>query len=263
MTENVQPTKNPLLEAIRMPGKTFKLPSGGLFYTNGELANDVKNGEVRVYPMRGIDEIKIKTPDMLLNGTAVEEVFAHCIPQVVKPMDLFAKDVDFLLVCIREISYGPEVEVRYKHDCKDAKEHGYAVNISSFIQHAKSIDPTTTNETFSMTLENGQRVELRPTRYRDVLDMFNAADGDLSPDTIHKNLVRVLSSMIVKVDNVDNTDLINEWLSEIKAGWIKDISKALERTGDWGASFDTHTTCKDCGGEIIITTTLNPVSFFT
>lgn len=42
---------NPLLSRIQMPGETFALPSGGVFYTHGELDDSVVNAEVRVHPI--------------------------------------------------------------------------------------------------------------------------------------------------------------------------------------------------------------------
>jgi len=39
---------NPLLENLRLPGETVRLPSGGMFYKNGELASHVNNGEIHV-----------------------------------------------------------------------------------------------------------------------------------------------------------------------------------------------------------------------
>jgi len=45
---------NPLIERAYVPGETHTLPSGGLFYKNGELSNDVKNGEITVNPMTAI-----------------------------------------------------------------------------------------------------------------------------------------------------------------------------------------------------------------
>jgi len=88
---------NPLLTRVEMPGSTFQLPSRGLFYDNGELRDDVEMGEVHVHPMSAFDEILMKTPDALFSGEAVHKVFLRCIPQVLQPVELLAKDVDFLL----------------------------------------------------------------------------------------------------------------------------------------------------------------------
>jgi hypothetical protein len=106
---------NPLLRRFsHMPPETFRLPSGGVFYTDGELDPEVVNGEVVVYPMTAIDEITIKSPDMLYQGSAIEKVFNRCIPQVLKPMKLLTKDVDYLMVCLRIVTYGKMLDLTWQ-----------------------------------------------------------------------------------------------------------------------------------------------------
>ena len=47
---------------------------------------------------------------------------------------VFGKDVDFLLLCLRKVSYGPQVEMQYNHKCsEDSKQRTYAININDFI----------------------------------------------------------------------------------------------------------------------------------
>jgi hypothetical protein len=47
--------ENPLLAKVQMPGKRFRLPSRGLFYNNGELADTVADGEIEVFAMTTVD----------------------------------------------------------------------------------------------------------------------------------------------------------------------------------------------------------------
>ena len=56
---------NPLLERIKLPGDSFALPSGGLFYGEGVLDPSVSNAEIHVHPMTTLDEITMKSPDLL------------------------------------------------------------------------------------------------------------------------------------------------------------------------------------------------------
>ena len=93
MTENVPtptptPVVNPLLQRVRMPGQRFTLPSGGLFYNNGELDPSCVNGELEVQPMTMVDDLVLKTPDKILNGDGMVEVIQRCVPQVLKPWEL-------------------------------------------------------------------------------------------------------------------------------------------------------------------------------
>lgn len=261
----VQKDVNPLLARVHLPGQTYRLPSGGLFYTNGELSSEVEDGEVHVQPMAAYDEILLKTPDLLLSGKAIEKVFNRCIPQILKPLELFGRDVDFLMVCLRTITYGESMRVEYTHDCENAKEHPYTIDLNKFITESKSIDPTKKGSTFTKTLENGQVVHLHPARMNDVLKMmqqFNPA-ASLTAEQEHDNAIETIMSVIADVDGVDNREHIKEWIATISAAWATDLSNAIEDTGNFGPDLTHKLKCKDCGEEIIISAPINPLSFFS
>ena len=255
---------NPLLSRVEMPGSTFQLPSRGLFYDNGELRGDVEMGEVHVHPMSAFDEILMKTPDALFSGEAVHKVFLRCIPQILKPTELLAKDVDFLLVCLRQVTYGDEMDIRYIHNCKDAKNHQYTINISTFLQKAKKIDPTTLGNTYTTTLPNGQIIKLHPSKFKDVIKMYQDVNPDgATPEEELAMTVFVIKSIIHSVDEVTDERMIEEWIKKIPAGWLADLSKIIDKASDFGPNFTFKTICKDCGEEIEIESPINPISFFT
>jgi len=255
---------NPLLERARMPGGTFTLPSQGLFYKKGELSPDVKNGEVHVHPMVTLDEIILKTPDKLFSGDGIVEVFKRCIPQINDPMQLLAKDVDFLMVCLRKVTYGDEMEITYTHDCEEAKEHSYMIPVNDFIQKSKRIDPTTSGKLFSLELDNGQVLKLRPANLKNVLGIYQSTMNvdDESIDTISKNIFDTMVAMIESVDGITDSEMISEWVRTISAGWVHQIGDTIDKVSDWGPTFDVTIKCKDCGKEMTINTPINPLAFF-
>jgi len=267
---NIEPTTlppdvviNPLLARVEMPGSTFQLPSRGLFYNNGELRGDVEMGEVHVHPMSAYDEILMKTPDALFSGEAVHKVFLRCIPQVIKPVELLAKDVDFLLVCLRQVTYGDEMDVRYLHNCKDAKNNTYTINISNFLTKAKRIEPTTVGKIYSTTLPNGQHVQLHPSKFKDVIKMYQDTNPeDATPEDELNMTVFVIRSIIHAVDEITDEKMIEEWIKKIPAGWLGQLSDVIEETSDFGPNFTFKTKCKDCGEIIEIESPINPISFF-
>ena len=262
------PPKNPLLERIRMPGETYTLPSKGLLYSNDELAPDVKNGEVHILPMTAMEEILMRSPDKLFSGGAITDIFSRCIPQVQKPLEMFAKDVDFLLICLRKVSYGPEIEVTFQHDCKDAKEHSYVIPIDHFIDNTRGIDPTKVGSKFTCKLPNGQNVELRPIRYRDVVSALQTLNEIQStqrvPDVkeVQQNSIRTLLNVIDNVDGHNDREMIREWLTELSPGFTNKIKETIEDINNWGPVFSKPVRCKDCGEEIDVATPLNPMAFF-
>lgn len=255
---------NPLLDKIKVPGETFRLPSGGIFYTNGELDESVTDGEVYVSPMTTYDEICLKTPDKLLNGTAVNEVFRRCIPSVLAPDQLFIGDVDFLLTCLRKITYGDDLEISWQHDCEGAKEHTYTLSLGKFISKTVSIDPSSVVSDYHITLENGQRVQFQPMQYKTMINIYQALSNEnLSLVQTHESTIKALGDVIVQVDDITDKRLITEWLTRMNSNWVKQIQRKIESVSKWGPDFSVEVTCKDCGKNITTETPINPVAFFT
>lgn len=264
----VQPVVvNPLLSKLRMPGATFKLPSQGLFYENGELSPDVKFGEVEVYPMTAMDEIIFSTPDKLLSGKAIAEVFQRCIPQILNPYDLLSKDVDYLMICLRMVSFESMMPVSHQHDCQNAKRNSYEIDLNAMIRTAKLVDPTTLKEEFTITLANGQVVTLKPLTYKHVVDLYQTTAltkrNELTEEEAMKLIVETLCGVIKSVDTITDREQIREWVLALPLGWKKKIEQVAQRSSQWGVDAITKTQCRDCGQMIDLYINANPVSFFT
>lgn len=261
---------NPLLQTlkIRIPGETFKLPSQGLFYHNGELAPDVVNGEVHVYPMTTHDDILMKTPDKLFTGQAIAEVFARCIPQILKPMELLSKDVDYLLVCLRILTQGDQIDLIYTHDCEDAKSHEYQVMQRPLLQTARFIDPTILQTACTYTMDSGQVVKLRPSIFKTMIGIYqsmsiNKTTGSADIVEIEKQLMDVIAGMIVSVDDVTDPDLIRQWMDALPAGWLTKLASHTTGISEWGVDASVTCICKDCKNPMKMEVPINPVGFFT
>ena len=269
MTENTVVTVNPLLERAHLPGGTYQLPSLGLFYKNGELDGSVKDGEVHIHPMTAYDEVLLRSPDLLLNGDAIVKVFKRCIPQILNPLDLFTKDVDFLLVCLRRVTYGQYFEVSYQHSCEGALTHTYKADIDLFINKAKKIDPTTLNKVFEKKLPNDQVVKMHPTRIKDLIDLlqmwsFDDKDGRMSSPEFHADAaIKTVLAVIESVDEIVDQEMIREWLATIPAHWLNTLADAIEEVSSWGPDFDFSVKCQDCKKKIDISAPVNPLHFFT
>ncbi len=262
MTEQ---TTNPLLERIRVPGETFRLPSGALFYKNDELSDDVENGEVHVLPMTTIDELAFKSPDKLFSGQAVAEVFARRIPQIQKPMDLLSKDVDYLMMCLRLVSYGEQLELTVSHHCQEEdNEHSHNVAVREVIRNATAIDPTATKK-FKTKLENDQVVILKPPSFKNVLSIYQNEEklSEMDEEEIAKVIFENLSGMIEEVDGISDRELIEEWLSALKPKWITDISNSIINVSNWGVQPSMTVKCPDCEEDFEVEVPTNPITFFT
>jgi hypothetical protein len=258
-------SSNPLLAGIRLPGRSFQLPSRGLFYKNGELADNIVDGEIHVRPMSALDEINMKNPDQLFSGGAITEVFMHCVSGVVKPTQLLSKDVDAIMLFLRTVTYGSSYEFVATHGCEGAKEHTYGCDVDEIIGNSRLIDPTTIESQYQVKLSSGQVVKLRPNKYQQLLDMIKQNENKtvMTAEDQQRNLVLLLLGVIESVDGISDPALITEWVREVPTMMINQIGDKIEHLNDWGASLVATCNCKDCGKEFKVDIPVNPVSFFT
>lgn len=256
-------TQNPLLTKIKLPGRTFQLPSRGALYKNGEISSS--EGEVHVHAMSALAEISLKNPDLLFNGKALEEICRECIPEIKKPTELYGRDIDALMVYLRLVTYGPVYEIKVKHNCADAKDHSYTVDIEKLSMEMKFLDPTEVNDLFKVTLPNGQVVKVHPVKFDHMIKLFqmNAGKNEFTADDVKKNVVFNLVNLIESVDDVTDKSLIKEWIESISTPFQNRITEAIEKTSDWGPNQNVTLVCKDCGEKMSVELPLNPVSFFT
>ena len=253
---------NPLLEKLKLPGRIFELPSRGIFYTNGELA---AGPEVHVRALSAMDEINLKNPDQLFSGKAIEAVLPNCVEGLLKPNQLLAKDIDAIMLFLRTVTYGPSLELKAKHDCENAKEHSYTLNVDEMIADMKPIDPTTIEAKFTVTLPNGQVVKLRPSRYVNVVELIkeNANKKTFTVEDQKKNLLKMLLDFIKSVDGVEDERHLSEWIQQLRTTWVTLVTEQVEKAHDWGPELTRTIKCKDCGEEFEIDVPINPISFFT
>jgi hypothetical protein len=254
---------NPLLK-VKLPGRVFQLPSRGALYFNGELDVSVSSGEIHVHPMTALTEINLKNPDLLFNGKALQAVVAECVPAIKKPLELFGRDVDALLFFLRLTTYGSEYRIEVKHDCENAKDHSYVVDLEQVLQRMKQLDPTMIEKLRTVSVD-GHEVYTRPMRFKDVIELFHQSEGkkELNEDDIKRLAITNLLSMIERVDNVTDPKFIEEWVRTLTTPQINKITAAASALNDWGPDQIVTLECKDCGKDMRVELPLNPVSFFT
>jgi hypothetical protein len=83
---------NPLRQFFRRPAVYFSLPSKGKDY-DIDVLELPESGELPVYPMTAIDEITVRTPDALYNGSAVADLIKSCVPAIKDPWRLNSNDL--------------------------------------------------------------------------------------------------------------------------------------------------------------------------
>jgi hypothetical protein len=253
-----------IISNLRLPGETVKIPSSGLLYDDGVFAEGVKDGEVVVYPMSAFDELRMKNISDIINGTAITQVFRRCIPQILQPDELFEKDVNYLLMVLKKITYGNTVTIVYTHTCDKAKPHKYEIPLTPLISHTKYIDATTLSESYTIAMDNGQVVLLQPVKYKDILNiMRDTADYDaMSILELKEKILESTMKIIKSVDGNTNPKDIEDWCRAIPAPWFEQITNALSTSGEWGTQNSYEIECQDCKSETNIELPLNPLNFF-
>ena len=257
-------TENPLLAKLKLPGRIFQLPSRGLLYTNGEIAPTAPESEVHFHALTAFEEITIKNPDMLFSGKALSQVLKTTAPEILKPDELYSKDVDAIMIYLRLVTYGPEYELSINHGCENSTSHSYIVNLEELLQRIVYLDPTLFDTAYKVALDNGQVVQLQPVKYKHVIDILreNEKKDKLTVEDMQKNLMMSLMNIVKSVDGIEDRKMIAEWLQALPAAHVTKIANNIDITNKWGPDLETKVVCKDCGKEIEIDVPINPISLF-
>lgn len=177
---------NPLLNELHevFPPVQISLPTKGIFYPKGVLADDVDPTDIRVGTLGILDEFKYRDPFMLVSGKAIDDLVHHiCGEQVLVPTEMCEIDIETILLASRLASYGPNMKVN--HTCAQmmdkpledgetasdppervlcGHDNMVMVDLHEFILRYGPIDDDTK---FEVTLPKvGQIVYLKPTPYR-------------------------------------------------------------------------------------------------
>ena len=159
MTEQTtgQNTSNPLQKYFRQPKLHVRLPSGGKYYPPGAL-DLPESGEVAIYPLTAKDELLLKTPDSLMNGTATADVIKSCVPQIKQPWYMPSLDVDALIMAIRIATYGENMTITVKVP-NAGNEKDFTIDLNSVMAPLMSA-------TYADTIKlNDMTITLRPLMY--------------------------------------------------------------------------------------------------
>lgn len=121
----VRRTGSPALEEIleQLRGQAYvydevMLPSKGFFYSGNEAPTD---GVLHIRPMTGEEEQILATPRYIKKGTAVNMIFQRCVKETIKADELLSVDRTYLLIALRNLSYGHNYEVDIKCPACDKK----------------------------------------------------------------------------------------------------------------------------------------------
>jgi hypothetical protein len=275
---------NPLMQYYRSEKCHIKLPSGTNYYKNDEVSfND--SGEISIKPMTGQDEITMKNPDALLNGTAITDVIKSCVEGVKKPELLLSNDIDAIMVAIRVATYGDTMDIQSKCPaCGHSND--FEVNLSNILASTEYLD-----EHYPVNLDNGLTVFVKPFTYKDTLKslkvqfeqtkIMKALENDNITDEKRLQLfsesfssLTALNSMLVAnsivniVDesndiNVNDKEFIKDFLKNTDKKSFDKIEEMSRLVNHVGITRELSAKCQECKHEWESPIDFNPVNFFT
>lgn len=148
---------NPLNKYFRQPVIHMELPSNGKYWRPGSLELAATR-TVPICAMTAKDEILLRTPDALLNGITIAEIFKSCCSAIKDGWAVPNIDVDALLIGIRIASYGNmlDVDTTCPH-CQHSNRH--AIDLSDRLSNIKS-----PNFSGKLTL-NQYSIKIKPMPY--------------------------------------------------------------------------------------------------
>ena len=130
---------NPLKQYFRRPVIYFKLPSDGRYYAPGVINWPSGSRELPVYSMTAVDEMTIRTPDALFNGTAIVDLIKSCIPNILEPWSINSIDLDAILIAIRAASNNGKLDI--ETTCPACTETtSYDINLLNMLGEMSNVD---------------------------------------------------------------------------------------------------------------------------
>jgi hypothetical protein len=279
-------THNPLTSFYRSPKLYVKIPSNGLFYTP-EIVDLPDNHELAVFAMTAKDEMIMKNPDALLNGEAVAQVIASCVPAVLQPKKLISNDVDALLVAIQGATYGDDIDI--KTSCTKCKEP-----VSGVASIETALETMTMlNETYKFKTHNGLTVEIKPFSYdaqvkagiasfkstrslqilsgiQDELEQLRAFNDNFMQIAALNFELIVDSVASVTGQTPDGEEFIvtdkksiSEFLENSESTVGKSIEEKITEINSIGVNKKILLTCESCSNEFEYEIGFDPVNFST
>lgn len=275
-----KPKTNLLANYFRQPKLYLKLPSRGRFYPQAALDKS-EIDEYAVYAMTAKDELMLKTPDALMNGSATVEVIKSCVPSIKNPWQMPSIDLDAVLIAIRIATYGEGMDV--SSTCPECGHiNDYVMNLVNYL------DETTRFE-YRDTIQVGPLVvHIKPYTYQEVTKtaiktleqqkIFNIVNDETMPDEekIEKFgesfvkltqltvdiVVGCINSIETPEGSVDDKEMIQEFISNASSDVFKAISEHVNGMRDQMSLKAQGVKCTECEHEWDVEVAMDQANFF-
>lgn len=301
---------NPLIDDLRgEPGITVSLPSSGLFYENGVIDDDIDIVDAPVNAFNMMQEIHFQDFYSVTSGLAYEKLLKQCAPWVKNPNEMLQPDVDVIMIGARQASYGPKYEVEINcvdndkefeeslglEPDEDAVQHGCGAKFKVSIDLREALlayEPIQNASDWTLELDNGQTVLLRPQTYKSVIDTLKYASNRIkivrqlrqnnltimdADEATGKQLSNVQDAIRVtsflgsvkgarpkgSSEVITDIKMLSDWISALGSNHINLIEeriKVLNKPYKKAATFNQK--CPECGYELKDISVINDPSHF-
>jgi hypothetical protein len=218
---------------------TFTLPSGI---------------EIELREMTGAEESLLTNRRLMKDGEAVNQVLKNCLVRLgetteVAPkdvLDLLSGDRLFVLVRLRQISFGDEVNLALtcpNRDCGDSNEVRINLEELDVIQYGPERE-------FIFELPRSKNVVL-----------FGLLDGHMEKRLAALKEPSIHSAMLMRIKEIDGKAPNKNTLMELPAFDLTALRAEMQRV-DGGIDTTIHTTCSSCGARIVTRLEAEPAFLF-
>lgn len=273
---------NPLAKYYRAPGISVKLPSGGRYQPEGNITF-APDGSLPVLPMRGADEILMKSPDALMSGHAIESCVKSCVPSVANVQALPACDVDAILLAVRASTYGDTMDIECTcPQCKTEQQLTLSITglldmavplaeeypvrlLPELIVYLRPFSMKISTEISTMAFQEARKMQMLE-QAEHLTDEQKQKEINISLDRVNRmNTEAVVNSidMVVTPDGtVHDINIIREFVGNISAEWIKKLETQLQAINSAGVQKTQKIVCHKCDTEFDTSVEFDPSSFF-
>ena len=218
---------------------TFTLPSGL---------------EAELREMTGADESLLTNRRLMKDGEGVNQVLRNCLVRLGDRTELAAKDVLdllsgdrlFLLVKLRQISFGDEVDLSLACPAKDC---GEVTDVHIALDDLE-VTPYGTEREFIFEL---------PRTKKPII--FTLMDGHMEKRLASLKDPNLHSAMLMRVKEIDGKAPNRNSLAELPAFDLNALRAEMQRV-DGGIDTTVHTVCTACGARIVTRLEAEPPFLF-
>ena len=218
---------------------TFTLPSGL---------------EAELREMTGAEESLLTNRRLMKDGEGVNQILRNCLVRLGDRTELAAKDVLdllsgdrlFLLVKLRQISFGDEVDLSLACPAKDC---GEVTDVHIALDDLE-VTPYGTEREFIFEL---------PRTKKPVI--FTLMDGHMEKRLASLKDPNLHSAMLMRVKEIDGKAPNRNSLAELPAFDLNALRAEMQRV-DGGIDTTVHTVCTACGARIVTRLEAEPPFLF-